>query len=80
MTVDSIKQYLIGLFPGNFIFVVFSICVTQKNSAGELPRAVAKLYWIVLEIAVTFSSVSNEVRCPCRPHFTGHPQHSVIFY
>lgn len=80
MIVDSIKQYLIGLFPGNFIFVVFSICVTQKNSAGELSRAVAKLYWIVLEIAVTFSSVSNEVRCPCRPHFIGHPQHSVIFY
>ena len=31
MTVDSIKQHLIGLFPGNFIFIVFSICVTKKK-------------------------------------------------
>lgn len=31
MTVDSIKQHLIGLFPGNFIFIVFSILVTQKT-------------------------------------------------
>lgn len=68
MTVDSIKQHLIGLFPGNFLFIVFSICVPKKNSAGELSRTVAKLYWIILEIMVTFSSVSNKVRCPCSPH------------
>lgn len=44
MTADSIKQHLIGLFPGNFIFIVFSIHVTQKNIAGELSRMAAKLY------------------------------------
>lgn len=44
MTVDSIKQHLIGLFPGNFIFIVFSIHVTQKNITGELSRTAAKLY------------------------------------
>lgn len=35
MTVDAIKQHLTGRFPGNFIFIVFSIHITQKNTAGE---------------------------------------------
>lgn len=71
MTVDSIKQHLIGLFPGNFIFIVFSICVTQKNSAGELSRAAAKLYWIILEILATFSS-NSQISC-CTPLFHRTP-------
>lgn len=32
MTVDSIKQHLIGIFPGNFIFIVFSIPATKKTT------------------------------------------------
>lgn len=33
MTVDSIKQHLIGLFPGNFIFIVFHHpCYPKKHS------------------------------------------------
>jgi hypothetical protein len=31
MVVDSIKQHLIGLFPGNFIFIVSFIPVIQKT-------------------------------------------------
>lgn len=44
MTVDSIKQHLIGLLPRNFIFIVFSMNVTQKSTAGELSRTPTKLY------------------------------------
>lgn len=59
MTVDSIKQHLIGLLPRNFIFIVFSIVLPKRNTTGELSRTSAKLYWMILEIMVTFSSVSN---------------------
>lgn len=41
MTVDSIKQHLIGLFPENFIFIVFSIqlpnSTQQESHQGLLP-------------------------------------------
>lgn len=78
MTADSIKQHLIGLLTRNSIFIVFSMQVTPKNTAGELSQTAAKLYRIILEIMATFSPVSNKSNVSVLfIHSTGQLQHSV---
>lgn len=63
MTVDSIKQHLIGLFPGNFIFIVFSIHVTQKTQQESHQRLLPSYTESSLKL-VTFSSASNKSNIP----------------